>query len=743
MFFSLSPSFVKLSSSLRLINPKRQPSIHFLPNSRLEECRVHVPPFSTIRSDSLGSNEFTNRYQIERTRKCGEVKRSDSSVKLWGWLQSVRPSGPSLVFFNLRDHSGSVQCILSLPEDDSSVRFLELKKMMDRVKTLKRDSIIWIDANVKERPASMTNHLMVGETGFVELDVSHLKVLNVSLREDIEKIAIGSFKKSSKDTIDQESMQVAEDGSCWNEKKKLSDRVVYLRTPEMQRRLRLRHEIVLWIRNFLSQTHNNNNSSDQKNGGQSVSTGFIEVETPSMIRRTPEGAREFLVPCSQIPNEWYALAQSPQQFKQMLMAGGVDRYFQVAKCFRDEPLRRDRQFEFTQLDMEMSCVVPQQLFEVIESLLQQIWKKWLDVDVPTPFPRMTFAEAMRRFGSDKPDIRFSMEIVDLFPLFDLSLCPSSSSFLHDQLKSEGSIQAINVKQFFSLPSNKKLLKEIRDEATLFNPTSFIHFQVGKDGNLIGSSNSRSFFSTVETQKVLQTLGAVEDDLLLIVIDHNLETVQKTLGKLRLFAALILQRHNLLHLKGMFNFLWVVDFPLFSRIDSQDIGSVYTLLQQQQQQQQQLQWQPTHHPFTAPHPDDIDLVSSHPEKVRGQHYDVVLNGMEIGGGSIRIHDPILQERIFREVLRLTDSQVSSFHHLLRALASGCPPHGGIALGLDRLLSILTDMPSIREVIAFPKSASGRDLVTGGPAPLSDYELSELNLKRLSTKESVPTIHSPCN
>jgi aspartyl-tRNA synthetase len=468
-----------------------------------------------------------------------------------------------------------------------------------------------------------------------------------------------------------------------NEDLRLTYRYLDLRRPKMRRNLQVRHRATKAIRDYFD------------------SREFIEVETPALFKSTPEGAREYLVPSRIHPGQFYALSQSPQQFKQILMVAGVERYFQIARCFRDEDLRADRQMEFTQVDVEASFITREDVYALFEGMLQRVWKEVLGVDLPAPFPRMAFVDAMNRYGVDKPDVRFAMELVDFTDLF------RNSAFKVFQATAAGGgvIKALNAKGLSDLTQGE--LKSLEEVAKSLGAKglAFIKVEQGE-----WKSPIVKFFSDAEKQALTEKLGVAEGDMIFFAA-APWEKACAILGRIRLEAAALLQKRGKLTIRhDDWKFLWVVDFPLMSYDEAEN------------------RYAATHHPFTAPVPEDAALLDSDPKAVRGQHYDVVLNGMELGGGSIRIHQPALQKKVFEDVLKIPADVVESrFGYMLKAFTYGAPPHGGIAFGLDRMVALLCGTTSIRDVIAFPKTQKGQDLMAQSPTPVTPKQLKELHIQ----------------
>jgi aspartyl-tRNA synthetase len=436
--------------------------------------------------------------------------------------------------------------------------------------------------------------------------------------------------------------------------------------------------------------------------------GFLEVETPILFKSTPEGAREFLVPNHRDPGTFYALPQSPQQFKQILMVAGVERYYQIARCFRDEDQRADRQLEFTQLDLEMSFIEREDIYALIEGLLKRVWKTALGLDIPTPFKRISFHEALNRWGIDKPDTRFGLELVD----FTEDFRSSTFKVFSGAIANGGVVKALNAKGLACATQGQ--IETMTEYAKSFGAKglAFIKVEGGE-----WKSPIVKFFSEAEKAALKSKLAIEEGDLILFAADQWLNACE-ILGKIRLYCADVFKASGKLTIPAdRFDFLWVVDFPLLSFDKEQN------------------RWYSSHHPFTAPVAEDIPHLKTDPKKVRGQHYDMVVNGVELGGGSIRIHQPDVQKTIFEDILAISPDETKlRFGYMLEAFRYGAPPHGGIALGFDRLCAILCGTPSIRDVIAFPKTAKGVCLMTESPAAVTPRQLRDLHIElKVAKKE----------
>jgi aspartyl-tRNA synthetase len=598
---------------------------------------------------------------MRRTHHCNELRPAHigQSVTLSGWVHSRRDLG-GLLFIDIRDREGRTQSVF----DPSDLP----KALFDQAASLHSESVISVSGKVRQRPAG-TNNAKI-PTGEVEVMVSGLEVLN---HADILPFPVDDPEVANK----------------VNEELRLKYRYLDLRRPEMTRNLRLRSKVAIATRSFMDEQ------------------GFLEVETPTLFKSTPEGAREFLVPFRREPGLFYALPQSPQQFKQILMVAGVERYFQLARCYRDEDQRADRQLEFTQVDVEMSFIDREDIYALIEGLLKRVWKTALGMDIPTPFKRVSFQEALHRWGIDKPDTRFGMELVDLTDDFRAS----SFKVFSGAVANGGVVKALNAKGLAGATQGQ--IETMTEYAKSFGAKglAFIKVEKGADGATVEwKSPIVKFFSDAEKQALTAKLEIQEGDLILFAADQWLNACE-ILGKIRLYCADVLKGQGKLNIPAdRFDFLWVVDFPLLT------FDKEFN------------RWYSSHHPFTAPVAEDIPLLKTDPKKVRGQHYDVVVNGVELGGGSIRIHQPDVQKTVFEEILAIPPDETQlRFGYMLEAFRYGAPPHGGIALGFDRLCAILCGTPSIRDVIAFPKTAKGTDLMTDSPAGVSARQLRDLHLE----------------
>jgi aspartyl-tRNA synthetase len=581
-----------------------------------------------------------------RTHHCGELRKANlaSKVILSGWVRGRRDHG-GLVFIDLRDREGLTQLVLD-------------PQSLAEAHGLRSEYVIRVEGEVVPRPEGTINTKLA--TGEVEIKVEKLEVLNKS--------------ETPPYPLDEENV---------SEDLRLQYRYLDLRRPQMARNLGIRHRTSKAVRDYLSDE------------------GFWEIETPILFKSTPEGAREYLVPSRTNPGLFYALPQSPQQFKQLLMVGGADRYFQIARCFRDEDLRADRQPEFTQIDLEMSFIGREDIYRLIEGMLKRVWKEVLGLDIKTPFERMAFRDAMDRFGTDKPDRRIGYELKD----FTEEFRTSGFKVFAGAVAAHGVVKAMNAKGLACVTQGQIDFLTEQAKAAGAKGLAWIKVEGGA-----WKSPIVKFFSDAEKAALTQKLQIEEGDLILFAADQWTAACE-VLGKLRLVVAEMSQKLGKLTIpKDLYDFFWVIDFPLISFDAASQKHSA------------------THHPFTAPVAEDVSLLESEPTKVRGQHYDIVLNGVELGGGSIRIHQPQVQEKIFQDVLKIPKEIAESrFGYLIRALGFGAPPHGGIALGLDRLVATLCGVESIREVIAFPKNARAQDLMTGSPAEVEPKQLRELRIQ----------------
>jgi aspartyl-tRNA synthetase len=598
---------------------------------------------------------------MKRTHHCNELRPAHIGqiVTLNGWVHSRRDLG-GLIFIDVRDREGRTQTVF----DPSDLP----KELFESAAGLRSECVVSVTGKVRQRPEGTNNSKI--PTGEIEVMVKELEILNVA---DVLPFPVDDPEAASK----------------VNEELRLKYRYLDLRRPEMARNLRLRSKVATATRVFMDEQ------------------GFLEVETPTLFKSTPEGAREFLVPSRVNPGQFYALPQSPQQFKQILMVGGIEKYFQLARCYRDEDLRADRQPEFTQIDIEMSFIEREDIYALIEGLLKRVWKTALNVDVPVPFKRISFEEALNRWGIDKPDSRFGMELVDFTEEFGASKFKVFSG----AVAAGGVVKALNAKGMAGATQGQ--IETMTEYAKGFGAKGLAYIKVekGADGATVEwKSPIVKFFSEEEKAALASKLKIEEGDLILFAADQWLNACE-ILGKIRLYCADVLKGQGKLTIPAdRFDFLWVVDFPLLSFDKEQN------------------RWYSSHHPFTAPVAEDIALLKTDPKKVRGQHYDVVVNGVELGGGSIRIHQPDVQKTVFEEVLQIPPDETKlRFGYMLEAFRYGAPPHGGIALGFDRLCAILCGTPSIRDVIAFPKTARGTDLMTDSPAAVSPRQLRDLHIE----------------
>ena len=627
--------------------------------SRQTFCRGTVDSFTFGERFSLVSwadAVLLSRF-MKRTHHCSQLTKEDAgkSVQLCGWVDSVRDHG-GILFIDLRDREGLTQIVLDPANKELEAKFSFIKP----------ESVIAVSGVVNERLGDTVNEALA--TGAIEVHAETLEILNIS--------------KTPPFPMDDSADKVGED-------LRMTYRYLDLRRSRNLEILRLRHRTSQAIRNFMDEA------------------AFIEVETPMLFKSTPEGAREFLVPSRMNPGSFYALPQSPQQYKQMLMVAGVERYYQLARCFRDEDLRSDRQPEFTQLDIELSFIDREDMYALIEGLMKRVWQDVLGVELETPFLRMSYFDAMNRFGIDKPDMRFGMELQDCAEVF----ANSEFKVFAGALKAGGAVKAFNAKGLADLTQGE--LRNLEDAAKSHGAKglAFIKCEGGE-----WKSPILKFLSEDEKEG-LRSLLNIEDGDIVFFAATEWEQACTILGRVRLDAAQLLIKRGLLELDPAdYKFLWVIEFPLmlFDEEANRFVAS--------------------HHPFTAPVEEDVPLLDSDPKKVRGQHYDLVLNGVELGGGSIRIHQPQVQKKVFEEVLNIDPEVVESrFGYMLKAFEYGAPPHGGIAFGLDRMVTILAQRQSIRDVIAFPKNQKGQEMMTASPGTATDKQLRDLHIRSVPPKD----------
>ena len=583
---------------------------------------------------------------LKRTHRCAELSAANAgeTVTIMGWVQKNRNKG-GLVFIDVRDRSGIIQVVCEEGKTDAA--------LIEKAAKLRSEYVVAVVGKVEKRSGAVNKNLATGE---IEIIPEELRVLSESETPPFQ----------------------IEENSKTKEEIRLKYRYLDLRRPDMQRNLMMRSKVATLTRQFLAEE------------------GFMEIETPILIKSTPEGARDYLVPSRVHQGHFYALPQSPQLFKQLLMCSGCDRYFQIAKCFRDEDLRADRQPEFTQIDMELSFVDVDDVIEVNERLLAKLFKEVLGVEVSLPIQRMTWQEAMDRFGSDKPDIRFGMELQNVTEVvkdFDFVVFKSA-------IENGGTVRGINAKGQGSMA--RKKIDKLVDFAKDYGAKGLAYIAIREDGTV--KSSFAKFMTEEQQASLIQAMGGENGDLLLFAADKN-KVVWDVLGALRLELA---RQMELLD-KNEYKFLWVTEFPLLEWNDEQN------------------RFTAMHHPFTMPMEEDLQYIDSDPGRVRAKAYDIVLNGNEIGGGSVRIFNQDIQSKMF-EVLGFTPEQAQEqFGFLLEAFKYGVPPHAGLAYGLDRLVMLMAKQDSIRDVIAFPKVKDASDLMTEAPSPVDAKQLDELGLE----------------
>lgn len=582
---------------------------------------------------------------LNRSHMCGDIneKMAGEKVTVMGWVQRRRDLG-QLIFIALRDRTGIVQAVA----DGNSE-----KAVFEKAETIRSEFVVAITGTVALRTEENINENM--KTGKIEILAEDLRILSESETTPFQ----------------------IEENITVNDELRLKYRYLDLRRPNIFRNIKLRHNVTHVVRDFLDKE------------------GFLEIETPMLTRSTPEGARDYLVPSRVHPGNFYALPQSPQLFKQLLMVSGMDRYFQIARCFRDEDLRADRQPEFTQIDMELSFIDIDDILDINERLIKRVFKEVLNVDVPTPFRRMTWKEGMERFGSDKPDMRFGMELKNITDIVK----GTDFAVFKNAIEAGGSVRAINANGCGKMP--RKQIDQLVEFVKTYKAKGLAWIVVNEDGSI--KSQIAKFFTDEKMAEIVTAMDAKPGDLILICADKD-KIVFDSLGALRLEMA----RRLDLTKPDDYNFLWITEFPMFEYSEEEN------------------RWVAEHHPFTSPMDEDLELLDTNPGAVRAKAYDMVLNGVELGGGSIRIHRQDIQKKIF-ELLGFTDEEAENkFGFLLTAFKYGVPPHGGLAFGLDRMVMLMAGASTIRDVIAFPKVKDASCLLTDAPNVVDKVQLDELEI-----------------